>query len=305
MSSDSGSVRNVAPPGWLLAGQAFFAGWIAGGAGVLAGHPLDTVKTLQQTQTKSRTSIGSLSLLKSVWTEHGARGFYKGLTYPLVTYGAVNAAFFAAVQYSQKTTFFQSKADENGKFNYYHLFLLGSIGGLAQVPVVSPTELVKIKLQDQINTGRRAYSGSIDCTIKLWKKDGTAYFLRGLSACTARDVYAWGFYWLIFETVRKKMIDQDFHYVVSELVAGGLAGFFSWASATPLDVVKSRMQASETKLRFSHAVNALYAEEGLKAFTRGMLVSSIRGIPSNSVTLFGFSQMMRWCNAANESCYGD
>jgi len=52
------------------------------------------------------------------------------------------------------------------------------------------------------------------------------------------------------------------HYIISELIAGGFAGTVSWTLATPFDVVKSRLQASETKLRLLDVVKALYRENG-------------------------------------------
>ena len=47
-----------------------------------------------------------------------------------------------------------------------------------------------------------------------------------------------------------------------------------------------------------------YLAVGLKAFTRGMAVSGLRGFPSNAVTLFGFAELMRWFNKANKDYYG-
>ena len=52
------------------------------------------------------------------------------------------------------------------------------------------------------DTGRKLYTGSIDATVKLWRQSGVTGFYRGLSACTLRDVYAWGLYLLIFEYFR-------------------------------------------------------------------------------------------------------
>ena len=58
------------------------------------------------------------------------------------------------------------------------------------------------------------------------------------------------------------MTHHGFHYITSELIAGGSAGCFTWALATPWDVVKSRMQASDNKLKLFDVVKTLYAEEG-------------------------------------------
>ena len=41
-----------------------------------------------------------------------------------------------------------------GKLTYTQIFLVGCAGGVAQIPVVVPSELIKIKLQNQLSKYR-------------------------------------------------------------------------------------------------------------------------------------------------------
>ena len=62
--------------------------------------------------------------------------------------------------------------------------------------------------------------------------------------------------------LQDKLSHHGCHYIVSELIAGGFAGVFGWVTATPLDVVKSRIQASEGKVKLVPVIKELYREEG-------------------------------------------
>ena len=68
----------------------FTAGWVGGSAGVMAGHPLDTVKVRQQALARA----GMLEVVRDTARKEGARGFFKGMMYPLLTAGAINSIFF-------------------------------------------------------------------------------------------------------------------------------------------------------------------------------------------------------------------
>lgn len=72
-----------------------------------------------------------------------------------------------------------------------------------------------------------------------------------------------------------KLTNSNVHYVLAELFAGGMAGAVSWASATPFDVVKSRMQASDQKLRLTAVIRGLYKEEGMLLLVLSCLTHSL------------------------------
>ena len=68
----------------------FIAGWVGGSAGLVCGHPMDTVKVLQQ-------AGGTPSIMRVIYDtakQEGFRGFLKGMFYPVMTAGAINSIFF-------------------------------------------------------------------------------------------------------------------------------------------------------------------------------------------------------------------
>jgi hypothetical protein len=82
----------------------FVAGWLGGSAGIVIGHPFDTIKTVQQVLpcsvylTLPQAGAGRRSLLltaRTLYTTEGVRrGFFKGMLYPVVSNGAINSIFF-------------------------------------------------------------------------------------------------------------------------------------------------------------------------------------------------------------------
>ena len=68
----------------------FIAGWVGGSAGLVCGHPMDTVKVLQQ----AGHSSGMFRVIKETAAQEGFRGFLKGMFYPVLTAGAINSIFF-------------------------------------------------------------------------------------------------------------------------------------------------------------------------------------------------------------------
>lgn len=80
------------------------------------------------------------------------------------------------------------------------------------------------------------------------------------------------------------------------LVAGGFAGIASWAVATPLDVIKSRMQMGGLKHRVYRGVLDCMVssarQEGLGVFFRGLTINSARAFPVNAVTFLTYEYLL-------------
>lgn len=85
------------------------------------------------------------------------------------------------------------------------------------------------------------------------------------------------------------------------LFAGGAAGIVGWGSTFGMDVVKSRIQASEPFVvnvegkKVNHpfkstwsTIRNSYRGEGMKVFTTGLGPTLLRAVPVNMVSLFFF-----------------
>lgn len=81
------------------------------------------------------------------------------------------------------------------------------------------------------------------------------------------------------------------------MMAGGVAGVVTWACATPMDVVKARLQMSGASGRqyngVLHCVRVSVREEGVRVFFKGLLLNSLRAFPVNAVTFLSYESLMR------------
>ena len=89
----------------------FIAGWVGGSAGLVCGHPLDTVKVVQQAGGTS--SI--VRVIANTAKEEGFRGFLKGMFYPVMTAGAINSVFFGVYRVTM------AKIQVHSTFHLYQL----------------------------------------------------------------------------------------------------------------------------------------------------------------------------------------
>lgn len=81
------------------------------------------------------------------------------------------------------------------------------------------------------------------------------------------------------------------------LFAGGVAGVVTWAFATPMDVVKARLQMSGAGGReysgVLHCIRVSIREEGVRVFFKGLLLNSLRAFPVNAVTFLSYESLMK------------
>ncbi|CAN1285878.1 Mitochondrial arginine transporter BAC2 [Linum perenne] len=122
---------------------------------------------------------------------------------------------------------------------------LGGVGtGALQSILLSPVELIKIRLQLQ-ETG--SCKGPVSVAKYIIRTEGIRGMYRGFTITALRDAPSHGFYFWTYEFMR-----EQFHpgcrksgqeSLRTMLVAGGLGGVASWVCCYPLDVVKTRLQA--------------------------------------------------------------
>lgn len=82
------------------------------------------------------------------------------------------------------------------------------------------------------------------------------------------------------------------------LMAGGLAGTFSWLISFPMDVVKSRLQVDgmDGKPKYTSSMDCVrksIASEGYSFFTRGLTSTILRAFPMNAVCFLVVSYIMK------------
>ncbi|KAM9741215.1 solute carrier family 25 member 48 [Menidia menidia] len=287
----------------------FIAGWIGGASSVVVGHPLDTVKTRLQAGSGYRST---LHCILSIYRKETVAGFFKGMSFPLASITVYNSVVFGFFSNVQRLISTYRYGDGRHPCGLLDLTVASMLTGLMSVGLGAPVDLVKIRLQMQTQpvlaenlhlagtglrqcslqlTGRRPHRGPLQCVSSILQAEGPQGLYRGAGAMVLRDVPGYTLYFLPY-AVLCDLLRPDGSaspHPGAIWLAGGLAGSISWVTATPADVVKSRMQADaqlQRKYRgVLHCIEESYRTEGAQVFFRGASVNAIRGFPMSS-TMF-------------------
>lgn len=200
-----------------------------------------------------------------------------------------------------------SSATPGSEPHLLHCLLAGGVGGLAQLSVSVPVEVIKVVLQSQIphatksqvlGINRDYYKGPNEGVLDIVRSKGLRGMYRGTVAQLYRDIPASAAYFAIFE-YSSFSGHKSFPYLNSQVInfiCGGLAGVLSWTLILPLDVVKSRIQADvkgNLYTGFWDCVKKSVNEEGLNVLFRGYTTVATRAFLVNAVTLLTYVELIK------------
>ncbi|XP_014393529.1 PREDICTED: solute carrier family 25 member 45 isoform X5 [Myotis brandtii] len=168
---------------------------------------------------------------------------------------------------------------------------------------LAPFDLIKVRLQNQTEPRARQggppprYRGPVHCAASIFQEEGPRGLFRGAWALTLRDTPTLGIYFVSYEWLcRQATPDGQNPSSTTVLVAGGFAGITSWVTATPLDVIKSRMQMAGLGQReYQGLLDCMVSsarQEGLGVFFRGLTINSARAFPVNAVTFLSYEYLL-------------
>ncbi|XP_077956675.1 solute carrier family 25 member 48 isoform X1 [Gasterosteus aculeatus] len=295
----------------------FFFLWVlvSGGCSVVVGHPLDTVKTRLQA---GKGYKNSFHCVLTIYRKETVAGFFKGMSFPLASVTVYNSVVFGFFSNTQRLISQYRYGDGRRPCSMADLTLASMLTGLMSVGLGAPVDLVKIRLQMQTQMvlaenlhlaanvpngttiplrssvalpAQRLYRGPAHCISSILQTEGLQGLYRGAGAMILRDVPGYTLYFIPY-TLLCDLLKPDGTSSLhpgSIWLAGGLAGSISWVTATPADVVKSRLQADAQLQRkykgIVHCIVSSYRKEGAQVFFRGASVNAVRGFPM-SATMF-------------------
>ncbi|XP_012870021.1 PREDICTED: solute carrier family 25 member 47 [Dipodomys ordii] len=303
----------------------FVAGAIGGVCGVAVGYPLDTVKVRIQTEPKY---TGIWHCIRDTYRQERVWGFYRGLSLPVCTVSLVSSVSFGTYHHCLvhicrfrygSTDVKPAKAD---------IMLSGCASGLVRVFLTSPTEVAKIRLQTQTQTqlqlqqrrpsalwpsaappvcpappaclvSEPKYRGPLHCLATVAREEGLRGLYKGSSALLLREGHSFATYFLSYAILSEWLTPagRSEPDVLGVLVAGGFAGALAWAVATPMDVIKSRLQADgQGQQRYRglwHCVVSSVREEGPRVLFKGLTLNCCRAFPVNMVVFVAYEAVLR------------
>ncbi|XP_025046994.1 mitochondrial basic amino acids transporter isoform X2 [Alligator sinensis] len=229
---------------------------------------------------------GTFHCFQSIIKQETAFGLYKGIGSPMMGLTFINALVFGVQGNTLRAL---------GKDTPLNQFLAGSAAGAIQCVICCPMELAKTRMQLQ-GTGEyklksKNYKNSLDCLIKIYRKEGLKGINRGMVSTFIRETPSFGFYFLTYDSLTRYLgCEAEDSYIIPKLLlAGGMSGIVSWLSTYPVDVIKSRLQADGVGgvAQYKGILDCIrksYHDEGWRVFTRGLTSTLLRAFPVNAAT---------------------
>jgi len=274
---------------------------IVGIVGVTCVFPLDLAKTRWQNTPASvngapRQYNSYLDCFLKTFRNEGLRGMYKGSSVNLLLITPEKAIKLVA-----NDGFRYLLKSKDGSLPLYRQVLAGASAGMCQIVITTPMELLKIALQDsgRVATNNKSVQ-SISATqvaLKVFKEKGFKGFYQGGTATLVRDVFFSAVYFPMFATFNQMgKLDpvtgkpQFYHTFASGLLAGSIGAYI----ATPLDVIKTRIQTPGLNYNgiFSSFIKIIKNESPAALF-KGSVARVCVVAP-----LFGIAQMFYYLGVA-------
>lgn len=264
----------------------FIAGCIGGCAGLIVGHPFDTVKVHLQND-NTRMFKNSMQCFKTLVVKEGVRGLYKGISSPLLGVAAINATVFGVQGATQKNM--------KNKDTLTSHFVAGSAAGLFQSFICSPMELAKSYLQISPKNSSR---GLIYYIQVIYQQNGIKGLYKGINLTIARETPAFGAYFFTYEFLTRKF-DKKKVTTSTMIFAGGCAGLASWFFVYPIDVIKTRFQLDclNKMPKYSGSIDCFKKTvevEGFRFLVRGLAPTLLRAFPVNAAIFTVFTWTIRF-----------
>ncbi|KAJ7932475.1 mitochondrial carrier [Mycena leptocephala] len=289
------------------------AGFASGLTKVVVGHGFDTVKTRVQLN-PAFINHSAIHVLMTTIKREGFAALYKGATPPAVGWAVIDSVLLGSL-HTYRLFLLDRGITEDPTGAGARLTLLGHgtaglFAGLTSAPLATPIELLKVRLQLQMqkSVSDRQFKGPIDCAHQLVRSQGVFGLWTGFSGgLLFRANFFYMF--LTFEASMRGLsklngTPYEPSVGIAHLLSGGAASIAFWTMAIPFDRIKNQMMShpyplpypehlSGTRPSFLHVARQIHANEGLRGFYRGLAPCFIRAFPSNACAFFVYEGLLR------------
>ena len=266
----------------------------------LACHPLDTIKVRMQLSRRQRqVGVKRRGFIKTgveIAKKETPLGLYKGL-------GAVMTGIIPkmAIRFTSYDWYKQLLADKDGQVHGGANFLAGLAAGVTEaVAVVTPMEVVKIRLQAQSHSMADPldvpkYRNAAHACYTVLKEEGIGALYRGVSLTALRQgsnqAVNFTAYTELKDLIQKSRDDPTAplpSYITAAI--GLISGALGPLCNAPIDTIKTRLQRNPAEAgqsamkRIVVIANAMFKQEGARAFWMGITPRVARVAPGQAVT---------------------
>jgi len=263
-------------------------------------HPLDTIKVRMQLSRRARQpGAKRRSFIKTgmeIARKETPLGLYKGL-------GAVMTGIVPkmAIRFTSYEYYKQLLAGQAGQVTGGANFLAGLAAGVTEaVAVVTPMEVVKIRLQAQFHSMADPldvpkYRNAAHAFYTVLREEGPGALWRGVSLTALRQgtnqAANFTAYTELKDRLQKSRSDPSaplpgWQTAMIGLISGAVGPFTN----APIDTIKTRLQRNPGEpgqsawFRISSIGKMMYKQEGVRAFWMGITPRVMRVAPGQAVT---------------------
>lgn len=211
------------------------AGVIASMVGVSVMHPVDCIKTLQQSGAGKGLNI--FSAAKKIASNFGVGGFYRGIGPALYTESSAAMLKFPVYE-GLKTAMVRHVPVQYHSSGMFGCAILAAL--CASITTV-PGEVVKQRLMVGSDTTKIG-----ELMRGIFKQNGILGFYAGYAACCLRDVPFTVFQLALYDVVKQLMLkyvkkNSDGLTQVDEIICGGITGGITGFLTAPCDLLKTKI----------------------------------------------------------------
>jgi len=272
--------------------QEIGAGTFAGVVDALVVHPIDAVKTQAQLRRGAQGSANMVSILRSTLREGGVRRLYRGVLPVILRPTAV--AMYSGNEWCKRLV-----VGPGQELNVATAAVAGGLSGVLEAAVVTPYEVVKIRMMSSDHLGR--YNSSLHAAKTIVQQEGVLALTSGFSSTCLRNSPFNAIYFAIIYSAKNRLPHPSSprDALLQNGVLGCFAGGFATAFIAPFDVVKSRMQNQRKggEAEYTNAVQALgriARAEGIGALYRGFTPLLVKVVASCGVSFAAFQFALDW-----------
>ena len=266
--------------------QQLYAGGIAGAVSRTATAPIERLKTLAQAAAPGQKSPGLIEGFKSIYTEGGIKGYFRGNLTNCIKIAPETATKFIAFDECKKLI-----ASDVGNTTTFEKFIAGGIAGSIAQFTVYPLETLKTRLSV---SPPGTYTGFLNCAYSIFKHEGPLRFYKGAGA-SVLGIIPYAGVDLSVNAIFKEYVSAYYASinkeptVLSLLVGGMVSSSCAMVMTYPINLIRTRLQTSGLPGRKEytgalHVLQDTLRIDGVRGMYRGMVPNMLKVLPSTSIS---------------------
>ncbi|PVU95898.1 hypothetical protein BB559_002567 [Furculomyces boomerangus] len=269
----------------------FYFGGVASVTASLFSHPGDLIKVRLQTYRGEMKSV--LSVLFGIYRTEGIFGYFNGLSANILrqgTYSTVRFGVYEAIRDRYK--------NKNGNVSMHVSLIGGMIGGALGGCVGNPSDVALVRMQNDNKLPenmRRNYKNVFDGIFRIYREEGFKALYNGFGPNIGLSVVMTATQVGTYDLFKQMLVyfGMSGSSTQTHLASSILASLVAATAVSPIDVAKTRIMDSKTKV-YSGLFDALIRiprEEKFIALFKGWTPAFLRLAPHTIIMFLVLERM--------------